>query len=298
MTLRLSTHGFERTPAARRAGGRLALTAVWLLVVAGLSAPPGEARAQNQSRPFTATERAALDAGRLVVRPKTERRGSQILVGGTSWQIVSLPVDAVWRAIADVPRYVHMLPNCVEARVVATHGERRTLYVRHESGPISASYHLSARFDPDRRDLTFTLDPSRPHAIDAAWGFLTVRPVDERRSLVSFGAMVDLGSGLFGGVLRDSLHASVLRVPATLKRFVEGAGRRRYVREVPSLPVAAAPPAGDGAPGARVPRAASADARAPDAGDEPPGASPERSRAGRPGGEASSPAGPPATRPL
>jgi ribosome-associated toxin RatA of RatAB toxin-antitoxin module len=240
-------------------GGRNALLLLAAFAAMPLALVPwSAARAQERARAFTATERAALDAGRLVVRPRTDRRGSRILVGGTSWQVVSLPADAVWRAVVDVPRYVHLLPNCAEARVVATHGERRTVYVRHESGPLTAVYHLSAHFDATRRDLTFNVDPSRPRSIEAAWGFLTVRSFDDSRSLVSFGAMVDLGSGLFGGLMRESIHAVVLRVPAMLKRFVEGAGRRRYVRDVPDLPVAAAPPP---VPGSATPSTASAEAR-------------------------------------
>jgi hypothetical protein len=199
------------------------------------------AAAQARPQPFSEVERSTLERGGLVVRRKSERRGNQILVGGTSWQVVALPPDAVWRAVLDTPRYTKMLPSCTAARTVELHGERRTIFLSHRSGPMSASYYLSTRARDERRDLTFVLDARRPHSVDAAWGFFTVRPYGEGKSLLSYGLMADYGDGFLGGLVRQRLHAWSLRVPATMKEYLEGSGRSRYLpaerlRGAPGLP--------------------------------------------------------------
>ena len=197
--------------------------------------------APARARPFSEVERSTLARGGLVVRRKSERRGNQVLLGGTSWQVVALPPDAVWRAVLDTPRYTQMLPSCSLARTVEARGDRRTIYVAHQSGPMTASYYLSTRAHHETRDLTFALDARRPHSVRAAWGFFTVRPYGEGRSLLSYGIMADFGDGLLGGLVRPRLHEWSLRVPQTMKRFVEGAGRSRYLpaerlRGAPGLP--------------------------------------------------------------
>lgn len=202
---------------------------VFVTGVRGIAAAQRRATAQAPPRPFSEVELRALRSGGLVVRRKSERRGNQILLGGTSWQVVALPPDAVWRAVLDTPRYTKMLPACTAARVVETVGSRRTIFLGHQSGLMRASYYLNTRVYADRRDLTFVLDARRPRSVRAAWGFFTVRPYGEGRSLLSYGLMADFGDGLVGGIVRQRLHAWSLRVPATIKAYLEGSGRTRYL---------------------------------------------------------------------
>ncbi len=225
------------------------------MFAAGPASSPGRAGAQSRPasssaapRAFTSAERRTLESGGLVVRRRSERRGGQVLVGGTSWQVIALPADALWRALLDTARYPKMLPACTAARTLSSRGDRRTVALEHEVGPIRAHYALSARVDAARRDLTFALDPSRPHSVRAAWGFFTVRPQGDARSLLSYGLMADFGDGLFGGLLRPRLHDWSLRAPSIVKAFVEGEGRARYLPVGPRREVFVA---GREAPGAR-----------------------------------------------
>jgi len=226
---------------------RLALVAcvavtLWASVVVGpAAAQQRRTTAPARARPFSSAERSTLARGGLVVRRKTERRGNQVLLGGTSWQVVALPPEAVWRAVLDTPRYTKMLPSCSVARTVQARGDRRTIFLTHQSGPMSASYYLSTRAHHESRDLTFALDARRPHSVRAAWGFFTVRPYGSGKSLLSYGIMADFGDGLLGGIVRPRLHEWSLRVPQTMKWYVEGRGRARYfpderLRGAPGLP--------------------------------------------------------------
>lgn len=49
------------------------------------------------------------------------------------------------------------------------------------------------------------------------------------KSLVAWGCMADVGSGVVTGVLRPVVHKWMLRVPQTIKKWVEGSGKSRYV---------------------------------------------------------------------
>jgi hypothetical protein len=251
--------GAARPPAQQRVTSPLAvvLAALVALAAAGASAQsrspsrvPSGATSVTPSasapRPFSAAERRTLEQGGLVVRRRAERRGTQTLVGGTSWQMIALPADAVWRALLDTARYPKMLPACTAARTISTRGDQRTVSLVHEVGPVRAGYALSARVDAARRDLTFSLDPSRPHSVRAAWGFFTVRPQGAARSMLSYGLMADYGDGLFGGLLRPKLREWSLRVPALIKAYVEGEGRARYL---PAPPLREGLVAGRAAPG-------------------------------------------------
>ncbi|MEM9864704.1 MAG: hypothetical protein AAF938_24090 [Myxococcota bacterium] len=185
----------------------------------------------NLRRRLSASERASIERGELVVRPTTERRGPLRLFGGTSYILVDLPVDAVWRALNDTsPHYRHMLPQVESAREVSRDANReRQIEFHHDVGPVDASYTLRFEFDASRRAVIFRLVPERPHDIRAAWGFFRLRARGQR-TLVTFGAMVDAGDGLLTGALRERLHEWVLKIPWTFRRYVEGSGRGRYER--------------------------------------------------------------------
>jgi hypothetical protein len=159
----------------------------------------------------------------------SKRRGSLLLVGGSAWQVIDAPPDAVYRAIGDVPRYPRMLPRVSHARVVSSRGHRKVIEIRHDYGVADPRYYLRARFYPERRDVTFTLDDRRRNSLRAAWGFFTVRPYGRNRTLLAYGCMADIGDGVVGGFLRPTVHDWLMRVPNTIKRFIEGSGRRRYV---------------------------------------------------------------------
>ena len=205
-----------------------------LMVLAAVAcALPSVASAQgNMRQPLTAQERRTLRQGHIVTRPSTERRGPLRLFGGTSYIVVDLPVDAVWRALTDrSSRYRHMLPQVHRAREISRNGdESREIRFEHEVGPIDASYVLRFEYDPDARTVVFRLAANHPHDIRAAWGFFRVRATGDR-TLVSFGAMVDVGDGLLTGSLQSRLHEWVLKIPWTFKQYLEGSGRRHYVAD-------------------------------------------------------------------
>jgi hypothetical protein len=181
------------------------------------------------SRELSQEERASLDKGALVQRPMVERRGSLDLMGGTSYQVIDAPLKVVWNALLDTEHYHRMMPSVREAKVVSNDPRERTVFMRQGAGPIERAYYLNVRAYADRGDITFSVDARRPHNVRAAWGFYTVRPyADGAKTLLAYGVMADLDIGGIGAFLRDDMHDWLLKVPWTVKRFVEGSGRYIY----------------------------------------------------------------------
>jgi len=218
---------------ARVIRGGAAFGAAVALAIAAVAGSAPEADAQRRTdrgerAPFSHAEQERLARGGLVTRPTARARGQLRLVGGTSWQVVRQPPEVVWRAALDTPRYPQMLPRVSEARVIASDPRARTVYVRHAGGGVDARYYLKTRVSHAGKSLRFGLDDRRPHTIRAAYGFLTVRAWRPGQSLITYGVMADVGTGVLIGLLRPTIQTWILRVPWTMKRFIETSGWRRY----------------------------------------------------------------------
>lgn len=205
-----------------------ACAALAIVTCVALMVGHGVALAAPTRRPLTADERMRLSRGELVARPLIERRGSLRLVGGSSWQVIDADPSVVWQAVLDTQRYHRMLPRVKFARLVNETPQQRTVYVRHEVGVVDISYFLKLKTYRDRHDVTFALDETRPHDIRAAWGFYSVRPYGNGRTLLSYGTMIDAGDGLIATLSRGQVRTWSLNVPSMVKRFVEGSGRWIY----------------------------------------------------------------------
>lgn len=194
------------------------------LLVATVCALPAISSAQGGGT-FTAAERQRLSRGELVVRRESQVRGELRLIGGTSWQVVDAPPDAVWEAVTDTDDYTRFLPRVVESRVVRRRDAQRLVYLRHAQGPIEASYTVRIDFMPRQRMARFRIDPARSESIRDGWGFFIVQPFGDDRAMVTFGILADVGSGMVTGLVRPAVHEWMLRVPEELKKHVERSRR-------------------------------------------------------------------------
>lgn len=186
-------------------------------------------RSLSSSERLTDEDKKLLMAGELVMKQKNEQRGTLKLIGGQSWQIVDVPVDVAWQALTDLARYKHFIPLVTESYVRHQAGNEADLAIRQQWGPIDVRYVFQTTLEPDRRSVVFRVDHSQPHDIRAGWGFIRVRPFKGNRTLVAFGALVDIGDGVFVSIIRPAVRRDLLRVPFYFKRHLEGEGRMLYV---------------------------------------------------------------------
>lgn len=180
---------------------------------------------------FSDDEWRKLEAGELVARKQTSRRDGLELMGGSSWQVIDASPEVVFRALLDTHRYPRMMPQVLEAKLVASRQSERTVFVRQgREGVAEKRYYLRINVDEPKRDITFSVDDKRPHDLRAAWGFYTVRPFKGGKTLLAYGIMADLGGGILSNVFGDEIHDWMLKTPWMVKRFVESGGGRLYAQ--------------------------------------------------------------------
>ena len=206
------------------------LTTALALVCAVTVTFAAPSRSLSSNNKLTDEDKKLLIAGELVMKQKNEQRGAYKLIGGQSWQIIDVPVDIAWQAVADLPRYKRFIPLATETDVKYQDGEEADLAVRQEWGPVDVRYVLQATLEPENRSMVFRVDHSQAHDIRAGWGFMRVRPFKGNRTLVSFGALVDIGDGVFVSIIRPAISRDLLRIPYYFKRHIEGDGRDLYVK--------------------------------------------------------------------
>jgi carbon monoxide dehydrogenase subunit G len=202
----------------------LAVAAAW-----SIGSPISQASAQATLDDHLSSEdHAKLARGELVTRRTSERRGPFNLIGGTSWQVIAAAPSTVWRALHDLDEFDEMLPGASRARQTFNRGTDRGVRVQHGNGAIDVSYHLRLNYIEASHVVMFRLDDRHPSAFRAGWGFIKVQSYSRGRTLVSFGILADVGDGIIAGALRPKVHRWMLRVPRTMKQYLEGEGRERY----------------------------------------------------------------------
>ena len=191
------------------------LAALFVLAVVTSSAP---ATAQ-----FSGDDIDRLEAGKIVTRKKTQQRGTLKLTGGQSWQVVNRNPRQTWTALNRLKKHHNIVPGASRSRTLADDGKQQRVELTHGSGRIRVSYDLNVTREPQQRTMLFRLVPTDKSSVRAGWGFVKVRAWGGGRSLVSFGALVDIGDGLLTGVIRPALQRWLLTLPTDVKRYVESA---------------------------------------------------------------------------
>lgn len=194
-----------------------AVSALCILAVL-LSAP---SRSLASSDQLTTEDKKLLAKGQLVMKEKNEQRGAYKLFGGQSWQIIDVPVEIAWSALTNLPGYKNFIPLATESNVDSQAGKEADLAIRQQWGPIDIRYVLQTTLETDRGAVVFRVDHSKDHDIRAGWGFIRVRPYKDNQTLVSFGALVDIGDGVFVSIVRPAVRRDLLRIPYFFKQHLE-----------------------------------------------------------------------------
>lgn len=224
--------GFARfRPGSYRRGGRLqkVVRVRWRLAVALFSwaglATLGLAQPPRRHTSLEPAVRSRLERSELVTSPIDERRGALRMLGGTSMKVLDFPPRAVWHALETAPDLGQMLPGKTSVVETYRRGHERGALVRHAHGPIEASYHVRITFRPGERTIYFRLDSTYESKLRAGWGFVHLSRWSRGRTLVRFGALVDLGSGLVTGLMRPAVQRAILEVPCTMESYMERSSR-------------------------------------------------------------------------
>lgn len=197
------------------------------LILALCAVFPGEARAQTAATALSEAERDALVAGANVVRSQTLERNGRRYIGGLAYAVVAVTPQRLSAILVDAQAMSQILPRTQLVKPMARVGTDTLFELHHGNSLIHAQYTLYVRSEPEQNRMRFWLDPSRPHAVEDAWGFFRYEPFrtpQGDRLLVTYGILVDLGSGLARALYEERVRAMALTVPARLREYVERSG--------------------------------------------------------------------------
>ena len=195
------------------------LAAFACVAAVSLGAPATSFSSTNDE--LTTEDKKLLAQGELVMKPKNEQRGAYKLFGGQSWQIIDATPAETWAALKDISGYKNFIPLATESVITHEDSEETDVAIRQQWGPIDIRYVLQTTVQPKKGAVLFRVDHSQQHDIRAGWGFIRIRPYKDDKSLVSFGALVDIGDGVFVSIVRPAVRRDLLRIPYFLKNHLE-----------------------------------------------------------------------------
>ena len=208
------------------------LPALAAVVALAVTAAEPVARADGLSP----AEDARLQAGETIVRAQTLEHDGKRYVGGVTYALVDAPPEALTRLVDDVATWRRILPRTRDVSRVDDGDGKQRVELTQGTALLHTTYTIVVARDPDEvpggpRTTRFWLDPSHPHGIDDAWGFLRLEPAPRGRTLVTWGVLVDVGDGFVRHFFEERIRALALTVPQRVQAWAgEKNGQLRAAR--------------------------------------------------------------------
>ena len=174
---------------------------------------------------LTREEQQALLDGGVVRRPLDVEIGGERYFGGVAYVLVEAPPEAVIDALLDVAAMRAVFPMTLEAADAGRLGEDRLIFLRQGVRLANAAWTAIVRRESPSV-LKFWLDPTQPHDVADCWGYFRVDPFDGKRSLFTYGAVLDLEAGFVRLFFTEKIRRYALDMPLQVKRYVEGRVRK------------------------------------------------------------------------
>jgi Polyketide cyclase / dehydrase and lipid transport len=163
--------------------------------------------------------------GRVEELLSLDRQGKRY-VGGVSYALVRAEPRQVFDVLNQLRTLSDILPQTRNTRIIDRSGNRVRVELEQGNSMVSTTFTVFFQLEPpegrnDPHLVRFWLDPSQPHSIDDAWGFFRATHYDDQHSLVSVGALVDLGPGVMRMLFEQRIQRSILRMPKRIRDTVE-----------------------------------------------------------------------------
>lgn len=239
----LIRRGVRSTPAGStsRRGGRLFVASVCLLAatLTGSCVLPPAVTAEDpplleedEKLPLkpgglTPEQNETLRSGGRVEEFVELDRQGQRYVGGVSYALVRAQPHQVFDVLNQLATLSDVLPSTRSTRVLDRTGNRVRVEIEQGNSMVSTTFTVFFQLEPpdealsDPHVVRFWLDPSQPHSIDDVWGFFRASRYDADHSLVSVGALVNLGPGVIRMLFEQRIQRSILRMPNRIRDTVE-----------------------------------------------------------------------------
>ncbi len=187
--------------------------------------------AEADARPLSDAETSRLLAGETIVREQTltsDDDEDHRWIGGVAYTVVDATPDEILSLMGDEAAFAQILPRVKSARRVAhaldAQSDDAHFEITQGTSLVTASYVLHVRKYAAENTVRFWLDPSFPHGVDDAWGFVRATTLPSStgaiKTLVTYGALVDIGPGIVRAFYEERLRAAMLSVPQLLRAYV------------------------------------------------------------------------------
>jgi carbon monoxide dehydrogenase subunit G len=190
--------------------------------------PLADPDAEPQEAPpgLSAEQQRTLRAGGRVEQFVELERAGQRYVGGISYALVRAEPAQVFEVLNQLATLSQVLPSTRNTRIIDRSGNRVRVELEQGNSVVSTTFTVFFELEPpdsqfDPRVVRFWLDPSKPHSVDDLWGFFRATRYDEQHSLVTVGALVDLGPGVIRMLFEERIQRSILRMPNRIRDTVE-----------------------------------------------------------------------------
>jgi hypothetical protein len=175
---------------------------------------------------LTPEQHETLRAGKRVEELVELDRQGQRYVGGVSYALVRAEPRQVFEVLNQLRTLSDVLPSTRDTRIIDRSGNRVRVELEQGNSMVSTTFTVFFQLEPpeghnDPHVVRFWLDPSQPHSIDDAWGFFRAARYDAQHSLVSVGALVNLGPGVIRMLFEQRIQRSILRMPNRIRDTVE-----------------------------------------------------------------------------
>ncbi len=164
---------------------------------------------------LSADETRRLVRGETVVRTQALRHADERYVGGVAYAILDDSAEDVADLVADVGAWTRILPKTRSARRVGVSGNDTLVEMTNGTGLVQATYTMRVRREGQL--VRFWMDLTRHHDIEDVWGFVRAEPMADGRTLVAYGILVDMGSGILRDLFEDRVRTLALSVPDQLR---------------------------------------------------------------------------------
>jgi hypothetical protein len=85
-----------------------------------------------------------------------------------------------------------------------------------------------------RRESTklvrFWVDKDRPRDLDDAWGYFRVEPTGDGATLLTYAAVMDIGSGITHMLFAEKVRKLAMGTPALVRQYVQDHAPRRVAQ--------------------------------------------------------------------
>lgn len=199
------------------------LSAGTLAVVAFSLAPAADAGR------LTSSEHQRLLHGEVVSRPLDLDLPQGEYIGGVSYAIIQAPPTAVMAVLADVSTYKDILPLARDAREIGKQGHDSLVSVVHRSKIGDVTYTMRVRRESTKL-VRFWVDKNHPRDLDDAWGYFRAEPTADGGTLLTYAAVMDIGSGITHMLFAEKVRSLAMRTPGLVRQYVHERAPRRVAQ--------------------------------------------------------------------